>query len=123
MPLPGAIFDAFSAASMPAPSATIPARHPAKHPQAWGVEATQFFASALFAKFGCPRGNACGFCHYERHDHVPKLDKHQRVLVEVMPKSDLLSLVAKLLRDRAQRDGQDVRMLLAAPWNPSDAQC
>ena len=46
MPLPGAIFDAFSAASMPAPSATIPARHPAKHPQAWGVEATQFFAIA-----------------------------------------------------------------------------
>ncbi|CAE7757081.1 unnamed protein product, partial [Symbiodinium sp. CCMP2456] len=58
-----------------------------------------------FAKEGqCPKGDACGFCHYY-HSSAPKPDKHQRELMKMMPRAELLSLLAELLRERAEQDG------------------
>ncbi|CAE6913725.1 hypothetical protein AK812_SmicGene12960 [Symbiodinium microadriaticum] len=58
-----------------------------------------------FVKQGqCPHGDACGFCHHH-HSTTPKPDKHQREWMSMMPRAQLLSLLAELLRERAEQDG------------------
>ncbi|CAE7232629.1 unnamed protein product [Symbiodinium sp. CCMP2592] len=57
-----------------------------------------------FAKQGqCPIGEDCGFCHHH-HPSSPKPDKHQRELMRMMPRAELLSFLAELLRERAEKD-------------------
>ncbi|CAE7039121.1 unnamed protein product [Symbiodinium sp. CCMP2456] len=58
-----------------------------------------------FAKQGqCPTGEACGYCH-QHHSSARKPDKQQRDLMKMMPRAELLSLLAELLRERAEQDG------------------
>lgn len=60
----------------------------------------------------CQKGAACGFCHHHHND--PKPDKQQRHLISTMPRAELLSLLADLLRDRADQDGfHDVSFVVA----------
>ena len=62
----------------------------------------------------CQKGWACGFCHCEHED--PKPDKKQRLLMSTMPRPELLSLLADLLRERAEQDElRDVSFVLAVP--------
>ncbi|CAE7757096.1 unnamed protein product [Symbiodinium sp. CCMP2456] len=67
-----------------------------------------------FAKQGqCPNGVACCFCHHH-HSSIPKPDKHQRELMKTMHRTELLSLLAELLRERAEQDGiQDAGFAVA----------
>ena len=60
----------------------------------------------------CQKGMACSSCHHQHND--PKLDKKQRLLMNTMPRSELLGLLADLLRECAEQDGiRDVSFVVA----------
>eukprot|EP00439_Symbiodinium_sp_Y106_P025851 s7479_g3.t1 len=60
----------------------------------------------------CQQGMACSSCHHQHND--PKLDKKQRLLMNTMPRSELLGLLADLLRECAEQDGiRDVSFVVA----------
>ena len=66
----------------------------------------------------CRKGKACGFCHLP-HEKEAKPDKVQRTLIQVMPKADLLNLIAEVLRGRIQQEGlRNAEFLLAVPGLP-----
>ncbi|CAE7777524.1 unnamed protein product [Symbiodinium sp. CCMP2592] len=60
----------------------------------------------------CQKGLACSSCHHQHND--PKLDKKQRLLMNTMPRAELLGLLADLLQQCAEQHGiRDVSFAVA----------
>eukprot|EP00930_Biecheleria_cincta_P081322 TRINITY_DN7016_c0_g2_i3.p1 TRINITY_DN7016_c0_g2~~TRINITY_DN7016_c0_g2_i3.p1 ORF type:complete len:296 (-),score=53.63 TRINITY_DN7016_c0_g2_i3:125-1012(-) len=63
-----------------------------------------------FAQGDCQNGSACGFCHFDHEGRASHWDKRNREMLKRMTLADLLPLVLKLARKRAQ----DIGMLREA---------
>ncbi|CAE7363225.1 Calmodulin [Symbiodinium sp. CCMP2456] len=87
--------------------APVPSRGSAGHPSLCNRPCV-----CVVMRGHCQKGVTCGFCHFQHDD--PKPDKTQRLLMSTMPRPELLSLLAALLRERADQDGlHDVSFALA----------
>ncbi|CAE7793958.1 Calmodulin [Symbiodinium sp. CCMP2456] len=87
--------------------ALVPSRGSAGHPALCNRPCV-----CLAMRGHCQKGVACGFCHFQHDD--PKPDKRQRLLMSTMPRQELLSLLADLLRERAEDDElHDVSFVMA----------
>eukprot|EP00930_Biecheleria_cincta_P081324 TRINITY_DN7016_c0_g2_i5.p1 TRINITY_DN7016_c0_g2~~TRINITY_DN7016_c0_g2_i5.p1 ORF type:complete len:323 (-),score=55.41 TRINITY_DN7016_c0_g2_i5:125-1093(-) len=63
-----------------------------------------------FARGDCQSGSACGYCHLDHAERISHWDKRNREMLKRMTLADLLPLVLKLARKRAQ----DIGMLREA---------